>query len=102
MRVRRRQRGIALLLVLWVFMLLGVLALPAEDFSEHASRDEQRVTEEGLTTRSASWLEKIDDRELELHPTHRLYHLQVTVSWQDGRGTKNYVLESLRMAPNNE
>jgi prepilin-type N-terminal cleavage/methylation domain-containing protein len=79
-----------------------LLALPAEDFSEHGSSDEQRVTQEGLTTHSSSWLEKMDDRELELHPTHRLYHLQVTVTWQDGRGTKNYVLESLRMAPNNE
>ena len=79
-----------------------MLALPAEDFSEHGSRDEQRVTEEGLTTGSSSWLEKMEDAEVECVPTHRLYHLQVTVTWQDGRGTKNYVLESLRMAPNNE
>ena len=28
--------------------------------------------------------------------------LRITVSWQDGRGTKSYVHESLRMAPNNE
>ena len=33
---RRRQRGIALLLVLWVFMLLGALAL---DFSEYMRDD---------------------------------------------------------------
>jgi general secretion pathway protein K len=36
MTVRRRQRGIALLLVLWVFMLLGVLAL---DFARYIRDD---------------------------------------------------------------
>jgi prepilin-type N-terminal cleavage/methylation domain-containing protein len=80
-----------------------LLALPPEDFSERAARDDTRVTEEGFSTRSAWWQEKLEgERELTLHGTHRLYHLLVTVTWQDGKGAKNYTLESLRMLPENE
>jgi prepilin-type N-terminal cleavage/methylation domain-containing protein len=80
-----------------------LLSLPPEDFSERAPRDDVRVTEEGFSTHSAWWQEKLEEeREFGFKGTHRLYHLLVTVTWQDGKGAKNYTLESLRMLPENE
>ncbi|HJQ74363.1 MAG TPA: type II secretion system protein [Gaiellaceae bacterium] len=80
----------------------AMLARPPDLFVEDTGRDIERTTEEGFTTRMTSWVEVADQRGLGLHPTHRLYHVFVSVSWQDGRGTKSYWLESLRMAPDNE
>ena len=78
----------------------SLFAWPADDI-EHAPQGD-RVTEEGFTTRRTIWPENQPDAELECVPTHRLYHFQVTVTWQDGRGAKTYVLESMRVVPNNE
>ncbi len=78
----------------------ALLALPPEDFAEHPPRGQERTTEEGLVTRVETWPEQIEDeKQFAIHDPHRLYHLQVTVSWQDGRGAKSYTLETLRMLP---
>jgi prepilin-type N-terminal cleavage/methylation domain-containing protein len=80
----------------------AMLARPPDAFVENVGRSIERTTEEGLTTKMTSWVEPTDEKDFGPHPTHRLYHVFVSVSWQDGRGTKNYWLESLRMAPDNE
>ena len=79
-----------------------MLARPPEGFVDNLGRNIERTTEEGLTTRMTSWLEPTDEEALGIQPTHRLYHVFVSVTWQDGRGAKNYWLESLRMLPGND
>ena len=80
----------------------AMLARPPDTFVEDVGRTIERTTQEGLTTKMTSWLEPVDEPDLGPHLTHRLYHVFVSVSWQDGRGTKSYWLDSLRMAPENE
>ncbi len=82
----------------------AMLARPPDAFVEDVGREIKRTTEEGLMTKMSSWAEPTDEREFGTHQaqTHRLYHVFVSVSWQDGRGMKTYSLESLRMAPENE
>ena len=75
-------------------------AKSSEQFADEGAHDEQHPSEGGFTTHTSVWLEKLDE-DPGCHPTHDLYHLKVTVTWQDGQGTKNYVLDSLRAAPNN-
>jgi prepilin-type N-terminal cleavage/methylation domain-containing protein len=68
---------------------------------DHCPRE--RTTAEGFTTRSDWWKEKLEkERDLTLHGTHALYHLQVTVTWQDGKGAKTYTLDTLRALQENE
>jgi prepilin-type N-terminal cleavage/methylation domain-containing protein len=78
----------------------ALLALPPEDFSEHPPRGQERTTEEGLVTRVDTWREELpEEKDFAIQDPHRLYHLQVTVTWQDAQGTKSYMLETLRMLP---
>ena len=76
------------------------LAESGDRFAENGAREERHVSEVGFTTHTSIRLEKLDE-DPSCHPTHDLYRLQVTVTWQDGLGAKKYVLESLRAAPNN-
>jgi len=85
----------------------AMLARPPEGFLDNVGRNIDRTTEEGITTRMTSWVEPTDDEGLGgpglgVQPTHRLYHVFVSVTWQDGRGAKSYWLESLRMLPSND
>ena len=79
----------------------AMLARPPEGFLDNVGHNIDRTTEEGITTRMTSWVEPTDEDALGIQPTHRLYHVFVSVTWQDGRGAKSYWLESLRMLPNN-
>jgi len=81
----------------------AMLARPPEGFVDNVGKNIERTTEEGITTRMTSWIEPTDDegfgKGLGIQPTHRLYHVFVSVTWQDGRGAKSYWLDSLRMLP---
>ena len=81
----------------------SILALPPDVFLEKVvGKKRGQTTEEGLSTSWTGWVEPTDEREFVPRPTNRLYHVFVSVSWEDGRGTKSYTVESLRMAPENE
>ena len=67
---------------------------------------EERTTPEGFhvktTIRHAGAEDGIILPDPDLQSDQALRYLEVTVTWQDGRGSKTYTLHSLRMAPENE
>jgi prepilin-type N-terminal cleavage/methylation domain-containing protein len=76
--------------------------LAAPDFIDRfLDRDKEETTSDGYTTRVTSWTEPVDEHALAVEQSRKLYHIFVSVTWQDGRGSKTYSLESLRMAPEN-
>ena len=77
--------------------------LAAPDFVDRfLDRNKEETTSDGYTTRVTTWTEPSDDqRTFAVEQSRKLYHIFVSVTWQDGRGSKTYSLETLRMAPEN-
>ncbi len=74
---------------------------------EVKDHEETRTTQEGFEThilvRHAGSGEGVEHRDLDLQSENALRYLRVEVRWKDAGGEgKPFVLESLRMAPENE
>jgi prepilin-type N-terminal cleavage/methylation domain-containing protein len=76
--------------------------LAAPDFVDrYLDKEKQETTGDGYTTDVKSWTEPVDEHAFAVEQSRKLYHVFVSVTWQDGRGSKTYSLESLRLAPEN-